>query len=102
MPKISPTVQCVMDLTFQFFIVYTLIAIFRTVQQFVLIGKPMPILRCLEACCDEMFYAPMLCVLFLGTRMRAIQLSQGQTEKYGLPQPWVQKMMYTCTYAVPA
>merc|ERR1719247_1961614 len=42
----------------------------------------------------------MLSVLFLGVRMRAIQLSQGQTEKYQLPQPWVQQAMYTCTYAV--
>merc|ERR1719359_1095746 len=42
----------------------------------------------------------MLSVLFLGVRMRAIQLSQGQTEKYKLPQPWVQQAMYMCTYAV--
>merc|ERR1719160_1562954 len=45
-------------------------------------------------------YAPMLSVLFLGVRMRAIQLSQGQTEKYQLPQPWVQTSMFVCTYAV--
>ena len=41
-----------------------------------------------------MTYAPMLCVLFIGTRMRAIQLTQGETEKYKLPQPWVQGAMY--------
>merc|ERR1719160_299248 len=50
--------------------------------------------------CTTVTYAPMLSVLFLGVRMRAIQLSQGQTEKYKLPQPWVQKAMYICTYAV--
>merc|ERR1719378_1626148 len=44
----------------------------------------------LESACTTVTYAPMLCVLFLGTRMRAIQLSQGETEKYNLPQPWVQ------------
>merc|ERR1719160_653496 len=32
--------------------------------------------------------------------MRAIQLTQGQTEKYSLPQPWVQHAMYVATYAV--
>jgi len=45
-------------------------------------------------------YAPMLCVLFLGARMRAIQLSQGETEKYQLPQPWVQTSMIVASTAV--
>merc|ERR1719156_21888 len=54
----------------------------------------------METAATTVTYAPMLSVLFLGVRMRAIQLSQGQTEKYQLPQPWVQQAMYTCTYAV--
>jgi len=32
--------------------------------------------------------------------MRATQLSLGETEKYKLPQPWVQQAMFLCTYAV--
>jgi len=44
----------------------------------------------------------MLCVLFLGVRMRAIQLSQGETEKYNLPQPYVQTAMVVCSTAVTA
>merc|ERR1719160_1229867 len=32
--------------------------------------------------------------------MRAIQLTQGQTEKYQLPQPWAQQAMFISTYAV--
>ena len=39
-------------------------------------------------------------VLFLGARMRAIQLSQGETKYYELPQPWAQRAMYWATYAV--
>jgi len=54
----------------------------------------------METAATTVTYAPMLSVLFLGVRMRAIQLSQGQTEKYQLPQPWVQQAMYICTYAV--
>merc|ERR1719265_2705927 len=54
----------------------------------------------METAATTVTYAPMLAVLFLGVRMRAIQLSQGQTEKYQLPQPWVQQAMYICTYAV--
>jgi len=42
----------------------------------------------------------MLSVLFLGARMRAIQLTQGETEKYKLPQPWVQMAMFSTIYAV--
>ena len=42
-----------------------------------------------EAATTTVTYAPMLCVLFLGACMRAIQLSQGETEKHQLPQPWV-------------
>merc|ERR1719271_2096270 len=54
----------------------------------------------MDTACTTVTYAPMLSVLFLGARMRAIQLSQGQTEKYQLPQPWVQQSMFVCTYAV--
>ena len=31
----------------------------------------------------------MLSVLFLGTRMRALQLSGGKPDDHGLPQDWV-------------
>ena len=37
----------------------------------------------------EVNFAPMLSVLFVGTRMRALQLSQGQPDEYDLPQPFV-------------
>merc|ERR1719172_530228 len=57
-------------------------------------------LKIFETASVTVTYAPMLAVMFLGTRMRAIQLTQGQTEKYGLPQWWVQQAFYVCTYAV--
>merc|ERR1719359_2299355 len=53
-----------------------------------------------ETACTTVTYAPMLAVLILGIRMRAIQLTQGETEKYKLPQPWVQQAMYVATFAV--
>jgi len=56
--------------------------------------------KIIETACTTVTFAPMLSVLFLGTRMRAIQLTQGETEKYQLPQPWVQSAMYISTYAV--
>merc|ERR1719326_1825548 len=99
MPAVAPTLQCVISLSIQYFVIYTLLAFIRTANQFT--GHSMiGIQKIMETAATTVTYAPMLSVLFLGVRMRAIQLSQGQTEKYQLPQPWVQQAMYTCTYAV--
>jgi hypothetical protein len=98
-PPPSPTIQCVINLTMQYFILYTLLQVLRTANQFsgqMLLGWQ----KVLETGCTTVTYAPSLCCLFLGCRMRAIQLTQGQTEKYHLPQPWVQTAMYSCSYAV--
>merc|ERR1719191_1324696 len=99
MPKVSPTLNCVVSLSIQYFCIYTALAIIRTMNEFTsngFIGAQ----KICEVACSTVTYAPMLCVLFIGTRMRAIQLSQGETEKYKLPQPWVQGAMYWATYAV--
>ena len=63
----------------EYFVIYTAPAIIRTMNEFSGNGFD---------------------VLFLGARMRAIQLSQGETENYELPQPWAQRAMYWATYAV--
>jgi hypothetical protein len=99
MPKVSPAVQCVINLSIQFFVVYTMLAFMRTFNQFT--GNSMlGMQKILETACTTVTYAPMLAVLFIGVRMRAIQLTQGETEKYKLPQPWVQQAMYVCSFAV--
>merc|ERR1719272_1122038 len=99
MPKVSPALESVMSLAMQYFIVYTVLAIVRTGNQFS--GDAMlGVQKILETACATVTYAPMLSVLFLAARMRAIQLTQGETEKYKLPQPWVQMAMYSCIYAV--
>merc|ERR1719238_1371463 len=99
MPKVSPTLQCVMGLSMQYFIIYTLLAVMRTSNQFTN-NAHIGVQKILEVACTTVTYAPMLSVLFLGIRMRAIQLTQGETEKYKLPQPWAQTAMYIATYAV--
>merc|ERR1719506_3112716 len=99
MPAVAPALQCIINLTIQYFAVYTILAIIRTTNQFT--GHTMlGFQKICETAATTVTYAPMLSVLFLGVRMRAIQLSGGQTEKYKLPQPWVQQAMYICTYAV--
>merc|ERR1740117_870579 len=99
MPDVSPTLLCVMNLSLQYFVLYTLLAIIRTVNTFTQ-NKMLGLQKIIETGCTTVTYAPMLSVLFLGARMRAIQLSQGETEKYKLPQPWVQTAMYISCYAV--
>merc|ERR1719439_257183 len=103
MPKVAPTLQCVISLTVQYFAIYTALAVCRTLAQFTGGGSGggfFSLMKIMEMAATTVTYAPMLSVLFLGVRMRAIQLSQGQTEKYKLPQPWVQQAMFMCTYAV--
>jgi len=101
MPAVSPTLRCVMTLSIQYFIVYTLLAVVRTINDFRCTrGRLLGVQRLMESACLTITYAPMLSVLFLGARMRAIQLTQGETEKYQLPQPWVQKAMWVCVCAV--
>merc|ERR1719218_81837 len=41
-------------------------------------------------------FAPMLSILFVGTRMRALQINP----RDGNPQEWAQTCMYMCTYSV--
>merc|ERR1719146_351685 len=45
---------------------------------------------------NTMGLAPMLCVLFLGTRMRALHMDPVN----GNPQRWAQNCFYVCTYAL--
>merc|ERR1719181_832475 len=99
MPTVPPTLQCVINLSIQYFVIYTLLAFMRTFNQFTnnsLLGMQ----KICETASNTVTYAPMLAVLFVGVRMQAIQLTQGETEKYKLPQPWVQHAMYVATFAV--
>lgn len=98
MPALSTTMYCIINLSTQYFVIYTALAAARTYTQ--LYGGIEGALRIIESTASTVGYAPMLCVLFLGTRMRAIQLAQGETERYGLPQGFVQDGMYIATIAV--
>merc|ERR1719375_2975625 len=45
---------------------------------------------------DTVVLAPMLCVLFIGARMRALQIDP----KNGSPQKWAQTLFYVCAYGL--
>merc|ERR1719456_1319749 len=52
--------------------------------------------KALKSASDTMFYAPMVCMMFVGFRMRVLQLSKGT----GNPQDWVRMSMQAVTYSI--
>jgi len=95
---VSPTVQCVVNLTVQFFFVYLVLITLVTVSE-VSGGKyPLETYRvfaAVEAAKATIQFAPMLSILFVTTRMYALLI----TDKKGAPQAWVQDGMFMCTWA---
>merc|ERR1719271_405938 len=89
--------QCILNLTLQYFVIYTALGITRTVLDFQ--GKDhkqSDMAIALKHASDTMFYAPMVCMMFVGFRMRVLQLTKGQ----GAPQEWVQFAMKSVTYSI--
>ena len=50
----------------------------------------------LQGAIVTLFFAPMMAVLFIGARMRALQMDPIN----GAPQRWAQNCFYACTYAI--
>merc|ERR1719380_552465 len=96
-PPISPAMQCVINLTVQFFFIYLMLWVFLTLEQF---GVNLPgqgtMMNAMEAARATVQYAPMLAILFVATRMRALQI----TQQKGAPQGWAQDGMYLASWAV--
>merc|ERR550514_1255377 len=95
-PPVSPAVQCTMILTCQFFIVYGFIQFSKTFSQFGhnFFGDTFD--KAMKTATLSMFFAPMLAVLFIGARMRALQMDP----VHGHPQRWAQNCFFMCTYAL--
>jgi len=94
---VATSINCVVNLTIQYFVIYTALALIRTAADvWNLQYEQVPVQKILQTAALTVNYAPMLAVLFLAVRMRVTWLTQGQ----GNPQEWVQMWMYCCTYAV--
>lgn len=96
-PPVSPAVACTMNLATQFFVVYLLVALVKTTQE---LSGNTPFLTKLGGLLTlakfTVNFAPMLCILFIGARMRALQMDP----KHGNPQKWAQNCFYMCAYSV--
>jgi hypothetical protein len=94
-PPLSPTMQCVLNLAFQYFLIYVLVWVFITVEDFTSFDLSKA-RDAIESAKSTVQFAPMLAVLFIATRMRALQL----TDNKGAPQGWVQDGMYLATWSI--
>jgi hypothetical protein len=94
---ISTSMKCILSLTVQYILIYTALGVCRTVLDFQ--GVPhddSAVATSLKHGAETMFYAPMVCMMLIGFRMRVLQLTKGQ----GAPQEWVQFCMHSVTYAI--
>merc|ERR1719163_1407194 len=95
---VSTSMKCVISLTIQYMVIYTALALCRTLCH-VLGSSPKDWERFtepLEQAVNTVAFAPMLAVLFLGCRMRVTWLTQGK----GNPPEYVQAAMYCATYSI--
>merc|ERR1719313_2097609 len=93
-PPVSPAVLCTIILTAIFFFVYLLVAWSKMSTE---LNGETDFHAKLQSVLTEARYvvnlAPMLAILFIGARMRALQIDP----KDGNPQKWAQNCMYLCT-----
>merc|ERR1719421_815186 len=96
-PPVSPAVACTMNLCFQYFAVYLGIALIQTYQSFYgATATSSKWKATFTLLANTVSFAPMLCVLFIGARMRALQTDPVN----GNPQKWAQTCFFMCTYAL--
>jgi len=97
---VSPAVVCTIFLAGIFFMVYLLVAVTKTCFELFSSLRSSPGLLKLEASATSakmtVNFAPMLCILFVGARMRALQIDP----KHGNPQPWAQNCFFFCTFSI--
>lgn len=97
-PPLAPAMLCVTMFTVQYFTIYLAIWVVITLKNFMSSGdkRQGTVLKALNAAKHSVSAAPMLAVLFLGARMRALQI----TNNKGAPQGWAQDCMFLCVVSV--
>jgi len=94
---VSTTMQCTINLTLQYMVIYTALGLCRTVLD--LQGEEhdkSKVQKALKQASMTVFYAPMVCLMFVGYRMRVLQLSKGA----GDPQDWARFAMQSVAYSI--
>merc|ERR1740130_1339304 len=92
LPPPAPAVMCTMILAVVFFATQLVIALCNSYAEFTGVEFP-KVIGLMNAACTTVEFAPMLAILFLAARMRALQHD-------GQPQAWAQNCMYYSTFAM--
>merc|ERR1719456_1289283 len=81
----------------QYMLVFTALGLCRTYMDFQGIKhEDSAVQKSLKHASETVFYAPMVCLMFVGFRMRVLQLTKGT----GNPQEWVQFCMQSVAYSI--
>mmetsp|Transcript_64396 Transcript_64396/g.153592 ORF Transcript_64396/g.153592 Transcript_64396/m.153592 type:complete len:552 (-) Transcript_64396:47-1702(-) len=93
---VAPSVVCTANLSIQYFAVNFLLFLAFVLHRLWRSRLTSRLVAVLRLAVGSMFFAPMLCVLFIGTRLRALQVDPVN----GMPQPWAQAFFYIATYSM--
>merc|ERR1719504_85458 len=94
---LSTTMKCTINLTIQYMVIFTALGALRTYLDFQ--GESFETnaaAKALKHASETVFYAPMACLLFVGFRMRVVQLTKGK----GNPQEFAQLAMQAVAYSI--
>merc|ERR1719321_717992 len=95
---VSTTMKCVINLTIQYMLIYSALAVARTCSDaFGWEFKTVPVANILNQCTNTINYCPMCACMFLAIRMRVIWLSRGAEWD---PQDWVCVCMQYVTWSI--
>eukprot|EP00397_Hematodinium_sp_SG-2012_P025214 GEMP01026321.1.p1 GENE.GEMP01026321.1~~GEMP01026321.1.p1 ORF type:complete len:559 (+),score=116.31 GEMP01026321.1:379-2055(+) len=94
-PPVPPAIQCLIALTIQYFALYLVLYVIHQYNALTRRGFKTPLEHTVDNARDSVKFCPILAVLFVGARMRALELDPA-----GAPQPWAQDAFFVCTYAV--
>merc|ERR1719169_357312 len=92
-----------MNLAVQYFAVYLLLFLLISIKQFS--STEIQLINTFEGAQKTIMFAPMLAVLFIGCRMRALQLILGDSDTGVVPpgagpQTWAQDAMFLATWSL--
>jgi len=96
---VSTTMLCTITLIGTFIFLSAVLKILQTLNYFKWIDRKREE-KCWSNVEGSVVFVPMLCILFLATRLQAVQYCRGDPDLFGLPQWWVKHAMVISTWAV--
>jgi len=94
-PPLPPALMCLISLTIQYFAIYFCLNVVMMWNKLMRGGFKTPLEKILDEVKETCKFCPILAVLFIGARMRALEL-----DPEGAPQKWAQNLMEIATNCV--